>query len=47
MGQEPLSQTSRDKFKANLYIFLQKKLKDSLSAAMDQGNTHSDISKQY
>ena len=29
-----MSSEERDKFKASLYIFLQKKLKDSLSEAM-------------
>jgi len=48
MGPEPLSKTERDKFKASLYIFLQKKLSDSLSDAMDRAKSegvHPDISK--
>ena len=50
VGPEPLSDGERSKFKASLYIFLQKKLKDSLSEAMDRSRSepiHSDISKQY
>lgn len=50
MGPEPLTKEERDKFKASLYIFLQKKLKDSLAEAMDRSKTesiHPDISRQY
>lgn len=50
MGPEPLTKTERDKFKASLYLFMQKKLVDSLSDAMDRAKAdgvHTDISKQY
>ena len=50
MGPNPLTKEERDKFKASLYIFLQKKMKDSLNEAMEKGRgnlIHLDIQKQY
>ena len=48
MGPEPLLKDERDNFKASLYIFLQKKLIDSLADAFERSKSaeiHSDISR--
>jgi hypothetical protein len=45
MGPNPLSQGEKDKFKASLYIFLQKKMHESLAEAMARTNIHPDLAK--
>ena len=50
VGAEPLTPTAKSKLKAELYIFLQNKMKTCLQEAVletQRNNLHSDIVSQY